>query len=57
MLGRTSVVIAHRLAAIRNIDKTILLENGPIAKQGTHTELISNSIRLNKIYTELQFAV
>ena len=57
MLGRTSVVIAHRLATIRNADKIIVLENGTIVEQGTHTELIANSSGLYKVLTELQFAV
>lgn len=57
MKGRTSVVIAHRLATIRNADKIIVLENGTIIEQGTHNELLSNQNGLYKTLTELQFAV
>jgi ABC-type multidrug transport system fused ATPase/permease subunit len=57
MKGRTSVVIAHRLATIRNADKIIVLENGAIIEQGTHHELLSNTNGLYKALTELQFAV
>jgi ABC-type multidrug transport system fused ATPase/permease subunit len=57
MKGRTSVVIAHRLATIRNADKIIVLENGTIIEQGTHNELIANTSGLYKTLTELQFAV
>jgi ABC-type multidrug transport system fused ATPase/permease subunit len=57
MLGRTSVVIAHRLATIRNADKIIVLENGTIVEQGTHKELLSKENGLYKTLTELQFAV
>jgi ABC-type multidrug transport system fused ATPase/permease subunit len=57
MKGRTSVVIAHRLATIRNADKIIVLDNGTILEQGTHTELIANKNGLYKTLTELQFAV
>jgi ABC-type multidrug transport system fused ATPase/permease subunit len=57
MKGRTSIVIAHRLATIRNADKIIVLDNGAIIEQGTHNELISNSNGLYKTLTELQFAV
>jgi len=56
MKGRTSVVIAHRLATIRNADKIIVLENGTIIEQGTHHELLSNTKGLYKTLTELQFA-
>jgi ABC-type multidrug transport system fused ATPase/permease subunit len=56
MKGRTSVVIAHRLATIRNADKIIVLEKGTIAEQGTHTELLANEHGLYKTLTELQFA-
>jgi ABC-type multidrug transport system fused ATPase/permease subunit len=57
MKGRTSVVIAHRLATIRNADKIIVLENGKIIEQGTHNELLANKNGLYKTLTELQFAV
>ncbi len=56
MQGRTSVVIAHRLATVRNADKIIVLEGGMIVEQGTHTELISNEKGLYKTLTELQFS-
>ncbi len=56
MKCRTSVVIAHRLATIRNSDKIIVLENGRVIEQGTHTELLANDKGLYKTLTELQFA-
>jgi len=56
MRGRTSVVIAHRLATVRNADKIIVLEEGIIVEQGTHTELLANENGLYKALTELQFA-
>lgn len=55
MEGRTSVVIAHRLATVRKADKIIVLNEGRIAEQGTHEELLKNGNGLYKSLTELQF--
>ena len=38
--GRTTIVIAHRLSTIRNADVIISLEDGHVAEQGTHVDLI-----------------
>jgi ATP-binding cassette subfamily B protein len=40
MKGRTSIVIAHRLSTIAKLDRIVVLANGEIAEQGTHTELL-----------------
>tara|TARA_Y100000814_G_scaffold163153_1_gene119136 strand:+ start:3938 stop:5824 length:1887 start_codon:yes stop_codon:yes gene_type:complete len=40
--GRTAMVIAHRLATIRDADKIIVLQNGEIIEQDTHENLIKN---------------
>ena len=40
--GRTAMVIAHRLATIRDADKIIVLQNGEIMEQDTHENLIKN---------------
>ncbi len=39
--GRTSFIIAHRLSTIRDSDRIILIEDGAVAEQGTHDELMA----------------
>ncbi|KAJ7566760.1 hypothetical protein O6H91_02G117200 [Diphasiastrum complanatum] len=41
MVGRTTVVVAHRLSTIQNADKIAVVQGGAILEQGTHLELLS----------------
>ncbi len=54
MRGRTTVIIAHRLATIRNADSIAVLEDGKLVAQGSHDELLESSV-LYKRLSELQF--
>jgi ABC-type multidrug transport system fused ATPase/permease subunit len=41
--GRTTIVIAHRVSTIRHADRVILVEDGAVAAEGTHPELLRRS--------------
>ena len=55
MQGRTSLVIAHRLATVRNADKIFVLEKGQIVESGNHDELSQIENGTYKKLSELQF--
>ncbi|HMA49310.1 MAG TPA: type I secretion system permease/ATPase, partial [Magnetospirillaceae bacterium] len=39
--GRTVIIIAHRLTAVRHADRIFVMEKGQVAEQGTHDELVA----------------
>ena len=49
LVGRTSIIIAHRLSTVLNADQILVLKDGQIVEQGTHKELLE----LNGTYREL----
>lgn len=55
MEGRTSIIIAHRLATIREVDCIYVLEHGHIVEQGTHEELSAKTDGVYSSLAKLQF--
>ncbi|MFB9055334.1 ABC transporter ATP-binding protein [Mariniflexile ostreae] len=53
--GRTSIVIAHRLATIKKADKIIVMDSGEIVEQGTHSELLKIENGYYRNLYEVQF--
>jgi ATP-binding cassette subfamily B protein len=53
--GRTSFVIAHRLSTIRDADTILVMENGSIVEQGTHSDLVDADGAYARLY-KAQFA-
>lgn len=47
--GKTIIVIAHRLSTVMNADKIVVLQEGVMAEEGTHSQLLQN----NAIYSRL----
>ena len=56
MKGRTSLIIAHRLATIRSADAILVVNNGIIAEKGTHKELLEIENGIYKNLSNLQFS-
>ena len=54
MVGRTVLVIAHRLSTVHKADRIAVLINGQIVEQGRHEQLIVRNSQYRKLY-ELQF--
>lgn len=50
--GRTTLLIAHRLSAVRRADRILVLEQGKIRQEGTHEELIRQEGLYRQLYTD-----
>ena len=50
--NRTTIIIAHRLTTIQNANRIIVLKNGEIIEQGTHSELIKNAGEYSKLHQQ-----
>ena len=54
MQRRTTIIVAHRLSTIRNVDRIIVMNKGKIAEQGSHQELLAGGGIYYKLY-KLQY--
>ena len=57
MKGRTTLIIAHRLSTIRHADRIVVLEDGAVAEQGTHGELLARRRVYARLYALQDAAV
>jgi len=55
MQGRTTLVIAHRLATVTRADRILVLDRGQLVEEGTHQSLLTNGGIYSRL-AELQFA-
>ena len=55
MKGKTSFIVAHRLSTIMSADVILVMKDGNIIEQGTHTELMAKGGFYNELYNS-QFA-
>jgi ATP-binding cassette subfamily B multidrug efflux pump len=53
--GRTSIVIAHRLATIQNADKILVMDDGRIVESGSHDDLLAKKGYYSRLF-DLQFS-
>jgi subfamily B ATP-binding cassette protein MsbA len=53
--GRTSIIIAHRLATVKKADKIIVMDEGKIVETGTHNELLKKQDGYYRNLYEVQF--
>lgn len=49
--GRTTIIVAHRLSTIKNVDKILVVSNGKIVESGNHDELIKKNGIYHKLYS------
>ena len=52
IVGKTTIMIAHRLSTLRDADELVVIEHGKVAERGTHRELLARSDGIyHRLYT------
>ncbi|WP_304956611.1 ABC transporter ATP-binding protein [endosymbiont of Lamellibrachia barhami] len=54
LAGRTTIIIAHRLSAVKQADRVLVFEDGRVVEQGRHDELIANNGLYSSLYGQQQ---
>jgi ATP-binding cassette subfamily C protein len=52
--GRTTVIVAHRLSAVRQADRVYVFEDGQVIEQGSHNELLDQQGLYARLYGQRQ---
>ena len=50
--GKTTILVAHRISAVKNADLIVFMKNGEIVEKGTHNELIEKKKHYYNVYKE-----
>lgn len=57
MTGKTVLMIAHRLTSVQDVDQILVIDQGQIAEQGTHEELLNQKGLYEKMWNEYQRSI
>jgi ATP-binding cassette subfamily B protein len=55
--GKTTLMIAHRLTSVKNVDKILVIQNGSIAEEGTHKQLLHKDGLYKSMWDEYQESI
>lgn len=56
MVGRTTLVVAHRLSTIENVDRIVVMSNGRIVEIGSHADLLKSNGAYSRLYAMQQLS-